>query len=76
MNHQTPTYCHRLGFFNGEAMSPYLFRLFSQNVKNETMHPEIIGAIMLTNIKLMISPPPSNSSSEVRRLTHYNRIFF
>lgn len=68
MNHRTPTYDSRLGFFNGEAMSPYLLRLFSQNVKIATMHPEITGAIMLTNIKLMISPPPSNSSPEVRRL--------
>ncbi|WP_432760105.1 hypothetical protein, partial [Mammaliicoccus sciuri] len=36
------------GFF-GAAMSPYyLLRLFSQNVKIATMHPEITGAIILT----------------------------
>ncbi|EHR96491.1 hypothetical protein SEVCU128_0228 [Staphylococcus epidermidis VCU128] len=30
-------------------MSPYyLLRLFSQNVKIATMHPEITGAIILT----------------------------
>nr|AYK27945.1 hypothetical protein D0Y80_l00170 [Staphylococcus aureus] len=35
------------GFF-GAAMSPYLLRLFSQNVKIATIHPEITGAIILT----------------------------
>nr|WP_305887951.1 hypothetical protein [Staphylococcus caprae] len=30
--------------------------MFSQNEKIATMHPEIIGAITLTNIKPMISP--------------------
>jgi hypothetical protein len=62
MNHRTPNYSHRLGFFDGEALSPiYLLRLFSQNVKIATIHPDIMGAIMLTNIKLMISPPSAEN---------------
>ncbi|GGI38678.1 hypothetical protein GCM10008141_23720 [Staphylococcus capitis] len=42
-------------------MSPYLLRLFSQNVKIATQHSTIIGAIIQTNIKLMISPPSAES---------------
>ncbi len=52
------------GFFDGEALSPYyLLRLFSQNVKIATIHPDIMGAIMLTNIKLMISPPSAENTA-------------
>ncbi|MGX0590061.1 hypothetical protein ACUW57_002334, partial [Staphylococcus epidermidis] len=39
----------------------YLLRLFSQNVKIATQHSTIIGAIIQTNIKLMISPPSAES---------------
>ena len=56
MYHRTPTYASRLGFFSGEAMSPYLLRL-----KIATQHSTIIGAIIQTNIKLMISPPSAES---------------
>ena len=51
------------GSFDGEALSPYLLRLFSQNVKIATIHPDIMGAIMLTNIKLMISPPSAENTA-------------
>jgi hypothetical protein len=65
MNHRTPNYGCRLGFFffDGEALSYYLLRLFSQNVKIATIHPDILGAIMLTNIKLMISPPSAENTA-------------
>jgi hypothetical protein len=65
MNHRTPNYGCRLGvLFDGEALSPYyLLRLFSQNVKIATIHPDIMGAIMLTNIKLMISPPSAENTA-------------
>ena len=61
MYHRTPTYASRLGFFSGEAMSPYLLRLFSQNVKIATQHSTIIGAIIKTNIKYIITPPSVES---------------
>jgi hypothetical protein len=52
------------GSFDGRALSPYyLLRLFSQNVKIATIHPDIMGAIMLTNIKLMISPPSAENTA-------------
>ena len=61
MYHRTPTYASRLGFFSGEAMSPYLLRLFSQNLNNVTLHSTIIGAIIKTNIKYIITPPSVES---------------
>jgi hypothetical protein len=65
MNHEPPIYGCRLGvLFDGEALSPYyLLRLFSQNVKIATIHPDIMGAIMLTNIKLMIYPPSAENTA-------------
>jgi hypothetical protein len=64
MNTEPPIYGCRLGVFDGQALSPYyLLRLFSQNVKIATIHPDIMGAIMLTNIKLMISPPSAENTA-------------
>jgi hypothetical protein len=64
MNTEPPIYGCRWGSFDGQALSPYyLLRLFSQNVKIATIHPDIMGAIMLTNIKLMISPPSAENTA-------------
>nr|WP_313956234.1 hypothetical protein [Staphylococcus epidermidis] len=44
------------------TMSPYfLSRCSSQNLNNATLHSTIIGAIIKTNIKYIITPPSVES---------------
>src|SRR5699024_6071645 len=60
------------GFF-GAAMSPYyLLRLFSQNEKIATMHPEITGAIILTKrITIGFTSFRRKYRRKLRRLHYY-----